>query len=602
MLSISPGASPPASPMEAMCTNPNSRVRDWGTTPWRKLPKVYAPASPADTAVVVAVIVTSLPAASMRCTARSGGMLAATAAIWPKRMPMSRFARVFCTGSTTSPLAITSSYLRPGSAGLKPSGRGAPAWATRTGAAPCASPWPASAPPAAAALADSLMKPRRERSIAGLLAGPPAHGGGLAGELELLAGVGDRGAVHIQNGHVTVHIVAHVKVRQREQDEQEEGRRGSAGWTTHGGGLLSALRAETRAPGAGRDRGTGPHPPQARAGARRSVGAAQAAVAADQRVGGGVVPERGLVSALELRRDPAGERLAQLHAPLVERVDPPDGALHEHLVLVERDEAAEGGRSERVGHDGVGRPVTLEGAVRHLRGRDPLGGRLGGGLAEGERLGLRDQVRGEQILMPAERVECPREADEVGRDQSRALMEELVVGVLTVGAGGAPDDRTGLVVHPPAVQVHRLAVRLHVELLEVERKPREVVAVRQHRVALRAEEVHVPDPEQAEQHRQVALERRGAEVLVHLAEAREHGPEVLGADRDHQREPDGRVVGVATAHPVPELEHVGGVDAELGHLRRVGGHRHEVARDRLRVAERPQRPVARRVRVGQRLL
>src|SRR6185436_2412820 len=363
MLSISPGASPPASPMEAMCTNPNSRVRDWGTTPWRKLPKVYAPASPADTAVVVAVIgtsssagspmprcghrwvcrsispgVTSLPAASMRCTARSGGMLAATAAIWPKRMPMSRFARVFCTGSTTSPLAITSSYLRPGSAGLKPSGRGAPAWATRTGAAPCASPWPASAPPAAAALADSLMKPRRERSIAGLLAGPPAHGGGLAGELELLAGVGDRGAVHIQNGHVTVHIVAHVKVRQREQDEQEEGRRGSAGWTTHGGGLLSALRAETRAPGAGRDRGTGPHPPQARAGARRSVGAAQAAVAADQRVGGGVVPERGLVSALELRRDPAGERLAQLHAPLVERVDPPDGALHEHLVLVERDE------------------------------------------------------------------------------------------------------------------------------------------------------------------------------------------------------------------------------------------------------------------------
>ncbi len=154
MLSISPGASPPARPMEAMWTKPNRRVRDWGTTPWRKLPKVYAPASPADTAVVVAVIgtsssagspmprcghrwvcrsmrpgVTSLPAASMRCTARSAGMFATTAAIWPKRMPMSRRARVFCTGSSTSPLLMTSSYFIEASAGLKPSGAGVPAWA-----------------------------------------------------------------------------------------------------------------------------------------------------------------------------------------------------------------------------------------------------------------------------------------------------------------------------------------------------------------------------------------------------------------------------------------------------------------------------------------
>src|SRR5216683_4838922 len=244
MLSISPGASPPAKPMEAMWTKPNRRVRDWGTTPWRKLPKVYAPASPADTAVVVAVIgtsssagspmprcgqrcvcrsispgVTSLPAASMRWTARSGGMLVATAAICPKRMPMSRLARVFCTGSSTSPLAITSSYLRPGSLGLKPSGTGVPAWAIMsgapaepTGAAPCASPWPASAPPAAAALAESVMKRRRERSIAGLLPGPPAHGGGLAGQLELLAGVGDRAAVDFQDGNVAVYVVAHVEI------------------------------------------------------------------------------------------------------------------------------------------------------------------------------------------------------------------------------------------------------------------------------------------------------------------------------------------------------------------------------------------------------
>src|SRR5260370_901914 len=74
-----------------------------------------------------------------------------------------------------------------------------PAGAAGRGAARGASPRPAGAARAAAALADSLMRPRRERSIAGLLAGPPAHGGGLAGELELLAGLGDRGAGHVHD-------------------------------------------------------------------------------------------------------------------------------------------------------------------------------------------------------------------------------------------------------------------------------------------------------------------------------------------------------------------------------------------------------------------
>ena len=42
-----------------------------------------------------------------------------------------------------------------------------------------------------------------------------------------------------------------------------------------------------------------------------------------------------------------GQLLAELDAPLVEGVDAPDRALREDLVLVERDELAEHGRSER---------------------------------------------------------------------------------------------------------------------------------------------------------------------------------------------------------------------------------------------------------------
>src|SRR2546428_8029948 len=78
-------------------------------------------------------------------------------------MPMSRLPRSFWLGSSTSPLATTSSYFSAGSAGAKPGGGGAapPAWASWIGA--CA--WAGLTAPAAATLLDT-MKSRRERSMA----------------------------------------------------------------------------------------------------------------------------------------------------------------------------------------------------------------------------------------------------------------------------------------------------------------------------------------------------------------------------------------------------------------------------------------------------
>ena len=108
--------------------------------------------------------------------------------------------------------------------------------------------------------------------------------------------------------------------------------------------------------------------------------------------------------------------------------------------------------------------------------------------------------------------------------------------------------------------------------------------------------------QQAHEHRQVALEWRGAEVLVHLVEAVEHGAEVVRADGEHRREADRRVHRVAPADPVPEPEHVGRVDAELRDLCRVGRDGDEMLGHGLFVAAEPcERPVARRVGVGHRL-
>ena len=147
-----------------------------------------------------------------------------------------------------------------------------------------------------------------------------------------------------------------------------------------------------------------------------------------------------------------------------------------------------------------------------------------------------------------------------------------------------------------------LAVALHGQLLQIGRKALQVLLVGQDRDGLGAEEIVVPDGQQAHEHRQIALERRGAEMLVHLMEAVEHGAEVVRADGKHRRQADRRVHGIAPADPVPELEHVRGIDAELRHLRGVRRDGDEMPGDRPRIAaEALEQPVARGSRVGHRL-
>ena len=79
----------------------------------------------------------------------------------------------------------------------------------------------------------------------------------------------------------------------------------------------------------------------------------------------------------------------------------------------------------------------------------PIGRAFGldlfGRFSEGERLGLREDVRQQQIVMPPERVERLSECDEIARNEPRALMDQLIEGVLAIGSGLAPVDRAGLV-------------------------------------------------------------------------------------------------------------------------------------------------------------
>ncbi len=328
----------------------------------------------------------------------------------------------------------------------------------------------------------------------------------------------------------------------------------------------------------------------------------QLAVSADQGVGRAVVGQLGLGLALELGDDLLRQHLAELDAPLIEGVDLPDRALREHAVLVERHQLAQRGRRQAIYHDGVGGAIALEHAVRN----EPIGRafrfHLLGRLAEGERRRLREHVGEQQVVMAPERVERLREGDEVAGNEPGALMDQLIERVLAVGAGLAPVDRSGRMRDRLAVERHVLAVALHGQLLEIGRETLEILLVGQHCDGLCAEEVVVPDADEAHEHRQVAVERRRAEVLVDGVEAVQHGAEVVGADRQHGGEADGGIHRIAAADPVPELEHVGGVDAELGDLLGVSRDRDEMLGDRLGIAPEPlERPFARAMRISHRL-
>ena len=123
-------------------------------------------------------------------------------------------------------------------------------------------------------------------------------------------------------------------------------------------------------------------------------------------------------------------------------------ALGEHAVLVERDELAERFRREPLGQDRVRRAVALEDPMGHEPVRRALGLDLLRRLAEGQRLGLGEDVRQQHVVVPAERVERLGERDEVAGDEPGPLMDQLIEGVLAVGPRLAPVDGAGLVGRP----------------------------------------------------------------------------------------------------------------------------------------------------------
>src|SRR4249920_3869457 len=195
--------------------------------------------------------------------------------------------------------------------------------------------------------------------------------------------------------------------------------------------------------------------------------------------------------------------------------------------------------------------------------------------------------------MPAQGIKRSSKRNEIAGYESRSLMDQLIERMLAIGPRLTPINRPCVVIHRKTVDCYVLAVALHGELLEIGRKALEVLLIRQHSNGLSAEEVIVPDAEQAHQNRQVALEWRRAEMLVHLMEAAEHGAEIVRANSHHGREPDSRIHRIAAADPIPETKHIGRINAEPRYLLSIGGDGDKMFRDSGFVLQARQHPLTR---------
>ena len=149
-------------------------------------------------------------------------------------------------------------------------------------------------------------------------------------------------------------------------------------------------------------------------------------------------------------------------------------------------------------------------------------------------------------------------------------MDHLVEGVLAVGAGLAPEDGRRIPADLISIEHHVLAVRLHLKLLQVGREARHLSYIRKDRDRREVHQVAVPNADEAHQDRHVLFQRSAAQMLIDGVEASQHLGEVLAADRAHDRQADRAVHRVAAANPIPEAEHVVGVDAEFGYAISVG--------------------------------
>ena len=113
----------------------------------------------------------------------------------------------------------------------------------------------------------------------------------------------------------------------------------------------------------------------------------------------------GFARAFHLRNDPLRESFSEFDAPLVETVDLPDDSLGEHAVLIQRHQLAERRGVRRSSNNVFDGRLPSNIRCGTSQSGVPSGLHLFSCLAERQRLGLREDVGEQDVVMPSERIQ-----------------------------------------------------------------------------------------------------------------------------------------------------------------------------------------------------
>mmetsp|Transcript_30247 Transcript_30247/g.63716 ORF Transcript_30247/g.63716 Transcript_30247/m.63716 type:complete len:581 (-) Transcript_30247:150-1892(-) len=296
------------------------------------------------------------------------------------------------------------------------------------------------------------------------------------------------------------------------------------------------------------------------------------------------------ICTIQFGQDLFGQGFAKLHTPLIKTVNIPNGPLRKNLHLVRGNQNPQHPRSQLLKQKRRRGPIPLEHLMRHqllhllLRHLSlQLLPHLLGTLPKRHRLRLRKVIRQQNRMMIHRRPELRHDivvsfdgSEEIAGDDLRPLVDELIKGVLSVRSGFAPNDRSGLDVDLLSVFGDVLPVGFHVPLLEVGGEAMHVLIVREDGEGFGAVEVIVPNADEGQCEGEVLLGRGIQEVLIHGVGSGVHFHPGVEPDGEGDGGSDGAPLGVPSADPVPEAEHVVGVDAEFRDGLAIGGEGDEV--------------------------
>jgi len=290
---------------------------------------------------------------------------------------------------------------------------------------------------------------------------------------------------------------------------------------------------------------------------------------------------------LELRENLVCQLFSKFHTPLVITKEVPNDSLHKDFVFIHSDETSQGTWGDFFYEDRVCGLVSLENTIGkkkfnlflafscclHFRNDFFLG------FSVHQSLCLSEEVGKQEFMMIADGVVCLGGSDEITGDKFCSLMNQLIEGMLTVGAWFSPDDGTCLVGDRFATAINALAIAFHVSLLEVCWEAMEILVVGENGMGFCTKEVVVPDTEQGKDDGYIFSEGGFTEMLIHSVSPLKEFAEVFKTNGAGYREADGRPKRVSPTDPVPELKHVLGVNAEFLYFFFVGGNGNEVLFD-----------------------